>query len=217
VSDGRAPTGDLNARHRATYDAIAPRYAVANAALVPAVRAAAVQFAECLGGSGRILDLGCGHGRDIAWFAARGFNVMGADLSMGMLREAAALVDAPLVQLDMQHPAWRGSSFDGIWCNATLMHLPRAALPRLLATIRRLLIPGGWLFVSIQVGGGGVWEAVSYGLPVRRFFMRYTSATFADMLSAAGFTCEVLREHDAVPHRQWAHFLARAGFDAPGA
>jgi SAM-dependent methyltransferase len=217
VSDGRAPIGDLNARHRATYDAVASRYAVANAALVPAVRAAAVQFAASLGGTGRILDLGCGHGRDIAWFAARGFSVVGADLSMGMLREAAALVDAPLVQLDLQRPAWRRGSFDGIWCNAVLMHLPRAALPRLLTAIRRLLIPGGRLFVSIQVGKGGAWEALSYGLPARRFFMRYTSATFADMLSAAGFTCEALREHDAAPHRHWAHFLARAGCDGPGA
>lgn len=209
MSDDAAPTGDLNARHRATYDAIASRYAVANAGLAPAVRAAALQFAERLGGSGRILDLGCGHGRDVAWFAAQAFSMVGADLSMGMLREAAALVDAPLVQMDMQRLSFQHGSFDGIWCNAALIHLPRAAVPLVLSGLRQLLAPGGWLFVSIQVGEGEAWEAVSYGQPVRRFFMRYAPATFAAMLSAAGFTCEPQSEHDGGPQRRWAHFLAR--------
>ncbi|MBN1247421.1 MAG: class I SAM-dependent methyltransferase [Anaerolineae bacterium] len=200
----------LNACHRATYDGVAARYAEVNAALPEAVAASARQFVALLGGTGRVLELGCGHGRDVAWFEARGLTVVGADLSIGMLREADSIVEGPLVQLDMRQLAFRAGAFDGIWSNAAVIHIPKAAVWSVLAEVRRVLVPGGWFFVSIQVGRAEVWEAQSYGQPLRRFFVRYDPADFAKMLRQAGFRLLAQGENSGGPNRHWAHYFARS-------
>jgi len=201
----------LNAQHRATYDRIAARYAVANAEMVPMVANAAARFLEELQEHPRILDLGCGHGRDLAWFAARGARVVGADLSYGMLVQARRQVDVPLLVLDMRRPAFRRAGFDGVWCNAAIIHLPVNDVLQTLVAITHLLVPGGLGFFSIQIGSGGRWEQESYGEAAARFFGRYRPGAFEALLSGAGF--EVLDQSDswAGPRRHWAHYLVRRG------
>lgn len=205
-------TGDrrsLNARHRATYDQVAARYAVVNAAMPAVVAAAATRFVKLFDGSGRLLELGCGHGRDVAWFEAQGINVVGADLSPGMLREAVSRVAAPLVEVDMRYLAFGAGSFEAVWCNAAMIHLPAAELPGVLAEVRRVLVPGGWLYAATQVGSGEVWEAQSYGLPAPRFFVRYAQDAFGDLLTRAGFDVVERDGNPGGPNRQWEHYFAR--------
>src|SRR4051794_253905 len=69
----------------------------------------------------RILDAGCGPGRDSKWFHERGFQTVGVDLSTGMLAEARRR--APGVdfrQSDLRSLAFPDGYFDGIWCCASL-------------------------------------------------------------------------------------------------
>ena len=47
------------------------------------------RFAGRLGPGARVLDVGCGPGRDAAWLAELGFDAGGVDLSFGMLQEGA--------------------------------------------------------------------------------------------------------------------------------
>ena len=154
---------DPSATHRATYDDVAARFAVVNAQMPPAVLDSARQLLEIVGAPARILELGCGHGRDAAWLEAHGVDVVAADLSAGMLAETRLRVTGPVVQLDMRALAFRSAVFDGVWSNAAMLHLPKAVVPGALAGVRRILRPGGVFFVSIQVGAGETWEAVSYG------------------------------------------------------
>jgi hypothetical protein len=126
-----------------------------------------------------------------------------------MLREAAKRSPAPLVQLDMRRPAFRRGVFDGVWCNAAIIHLPKGALFPALVAIRHSLVPGGWFYVSIQVGAGEVWEPASYGEPLARFFARYDPDGFARVLQDAGFEVEQTRADGGGPNRKWAHFFAR--------
>ena len=84
------------------------------------------RFAGRLGPGARVLDVGCGPGRDAAWLAEQGYDAGGVDLSIRMLRQGQARgVTAPLIQADMRHLPFRRGSFQGLWACASLLHLPK--------------------------------------------------------------------------------------------
>ncbi len=200
---------DLNICHRSTYNRVASRYAVVNAEMPPAVLASAEDFLGLMSDGARVLEMGCGHGRDAAWFEVHGLSVVSGDLSLGMLWQAAKVVSGPVVQMDMRRLPFETGSFDGVWSNAAVIHLPRFSVPGVLSEVWRALRPGGWFFVSIQVGADEVWEERSYGEDVGRFFSRHTPSAFAELISAAGFSVRELDEDRSAPNRLWAHFLAQ--------
>jgi SAM-dependent methyltransferase len=102
---------------------------------------------------GPTADIGCGSGRDAAWLAARGFDVIGVDASAGLLAEAARrhpevrFVHDTLPALAMLE----AGAYANMLCETVLMHLPPddaiAAARRLAA----LLAPGGTLYLSWRV------------------------------------------------------------------
>src|SRR5579859_6216102 len=136
---------DLWANNRtiATYDKIAAQYAATNVEGVPDDRLN--RFAEIVTGGAptsqfRILDAGCGAGQDSPWFHARGFQVVGVDLSAGMLAEARKRApEVAFQQADLRQLDFSNGSFDGIWSCASLLHLPRANVPGVLRDFRRIL------------------------------------------------------------------------------
>ena len=103
---------------------------------------------------GRVLDVGCGGGRDLALLLDLGFDALGTDPSAGM-REAAARAYPQLAGrihgfgLPLPEPAALGGLFDGIVCSAVLMHVPAEELPAAVASLRRALRPGGRLWISV--------------------------------------------------------------------
>jgi ubiquinone/menaquinone biosynthesis C-methylase UbiE len=172
---------------QAAYDQVAAQYAARNAAMPEALVAAGSRFLELLGGSGPpILDVGCGTGRDMAWLESRGAAVVGADLSQGMLALAQSVARGPLLQMDMLSLGLRAASFAGAWCCASLLHLPKRQAPLALAQMRRVLIPHGVLFLSLQQGSGEGWEEGPYP-GVKRFFARYSRRELATLLAQNGF------------------------------
>jgi len=117
-------------RMRKAYDQIAPLYPGTNETMPAALEAMAVRLVELCGWQISLLDVGCGPGRHLAWFEARGVMSMGVDLSRGMLLHARRLVRAPVFQMDMRHLGFRDATFNAIWCCASLLHLPRSEAPR---------------------------------------------------------------------------------------
>lgn len=206
---------------RAVYDRIAPDYAAANRVMRPemlemlgrfglAFVAAARAAARAASATpARIVEVGCGPGRDMVWLEEQGMNVVGADLSRGMLQQARLRVRGPLLQMDMRRLAFRPARFHGAWCNAALLHLPRADAPGVLSQIAGLLAPRAPLFLSLQGGTGETWEHGAYGHTVDRFFTRYSPDGVVASLTAAGFA---LKDQDQQPagSRLWLRFLALA-------
>jgi SAM-dependent methyltransferase len=157
-----------------------------------------------------LLDLGSRPGRYLAWLTPRGARVDGADRSSGMQAAARARGGGPLVQADMRRLPFVGGTFGGIWCCASFLHLPKADAPGALDEMRRVLLPGGMLFLGVQEGSGEGWEV--YGWEVARFFARYTSAEVATLLRNAGFAV-VAQGRGVHAARTWLQLLA----SAPGA
>jgi len=118
-------------------------------------RNAVTRFARQLTARGRILDAGCGVGIYVKALLDEGFDVVGADFSAAMLKLARQWVpSAKLARMDVLNPSVQEQSFDGIWFKAVLLHIPRQVAPMVLDRLRRLLKPGGILYVSVQRGLG---------------------------------------------------------------
>jgi len=129
----------------------------------------------------QILDFGCGPGRDLCTFTARGHQATGID---GCKRFVEMAVEASGCEvwhqdfLALNLPAER---FDGIFANAVLFHIPSSELPRVLAQLKRSLKPGGVLFASNPRGNN------EEGFNGERYGVYYDWPAWRAMLEAAGF------------------------------
>lgn len=136
-----------------------------------------------------LLDLGCGVGRDTEYLLSRGSAVVAADLSIEMLRvtsQRCLPADPKLVQLSMTHLPFKGGIFGGAWVCASLLHVPMKHLAGTLNEIRRVLVPGGTVAISMKPGEGEGWHSGS-SLTAPRWFTFVSPEKFEMLLQAAGF------------------------------
>lgn len=193
---------------QATYDKIAPAFAKTNAEMPENLLREAQKFIETLPTNGLCLDLGCGAGRDTAWFSQQGLNILGADLSIGMLTEARKITLRPLAQMDMLHLGFADKSFAGVWCNAALLHLPKANAPQALQEMRRILWDNGVLDLAVQLGNGEGFETNPYEANQgERFYSRYQENEMQKMLTTNGFI--ILEMEKVTSKRPWLRFVAQ--------
>jgi SAM-dependent methyltransferase len=169
----------------ASYDQTAAEFAARWGAL--RLEQALDTFVRHLAGRRRVLDLGCGPGRDVKFLTGLGCCAVGLDLSAGMLAQAGhRVLAAPLVRADLRHPPFAASSFDGIWACASLLHLPRAHFAPTLGELARLLRPsGGILYLAMKGGAGEAW--VTGEGDRRSFFTYYQLPELETLLCQAGF------------------------------
>ncbi|MGO7212508.1 class I SAM-dependent methyltransferase [Rhizobium ruizarguesonis] len=98
-----------------------------------------------------ILELGCGGGQDSAYMLSQGFDVVPTDGSAELARQAEALIGRPVrVMLFQELDA--DSAFDGVWAQASLLHVPRPELPDVFVRIRRALRTGGTIHATFKAG-----------------------------------------------------------------
>ena len=102
----------------------------------------------------RILDLGCGPGRDLLYFKNIGHQPTGLDGALEFCKMAREYSGCPVLHQDFLELALPESSFDGIFANASLFHVPRRELVRVLGDLREALVPDGALFSSNPRGRG---------------------------------------------------------------
>lgn len=168
------------------YDTIADDYARKIDAYAPHLERE--KFVSLIPSSARILDAGCGPGRDCEYFVKQGLMVIGVDLSIKLLDIAKKRVPkASFLKQDLRMLDFPLSSFDGIWACASLHHLKRDEVPNVLQRFNQLLKSGGILFISVKEGNGeeDVVEPLSSGLP--RHFIYYSEHELRILLSKAGF------------------------------
>ena len=112
----------------------------------------------------RILDFGCGPGRDLAAFSRLGHEAIGLEGAPEFAAMARADSGCAVWQQDFLKLALPTAHFDGIFANASLFHVPGAALPRVLAELHATLKPGGVLFSSNPHGDNQEgWNRGRYG------------------------------------------------------
>jgi len=130
----------------------------------------------------KILDFGCGPGRDLVWFKEHGHVPVGLDGTprfVEMAREASGceVLHQSFLALDL--PA---ATFDGVFANASLFHVPKQELPRVLRELREALVADGVLFSSNPRGDDAEgWNGERYG-------SYHTFESWSAVVTAAGFT-----------------------------
>lgn len=113
----------------------------------------------------RILDLGCGPGRDLAALRERGHQPIGLDGAEAFARMAREQAGVEVWCQDFLALDLPRARFDGVFANASLFHVPSRELPRVLAELRDCLRPGGVLFASNPRGGNEEgWNGSRYGV-----------------------------------------------------
>lgn len=169
------------------YDSIAPEYALNTAQHAP--KPQRDEFVRLVRSGGKILDAGCGPGRDVQYFSDLGYEVVGVDLSKRMLDVAKGV--APRAQFycqDLRNLQFPDASFDGIWACTSIIHLKRVEIPGVLRKFYDLLAPEGVLFVHAQRGEGEI-EKVEPSIPnaVRRYTL-FSESEMKGLLETAGFS-----------------------------
>lgn len=161
----------------AFYEANAPRYTLSSAERHSRHLDA---FLDRLPATAAVLELGCGGGRDAARIAERGFDVNATDGSAAMVTKARERhgIAARVMRFDELIAT---GAYDAVWAHACLLHVPRAAMPEVLAAIHRALRPGGWHYASFKLGTGEGRD------PLGRLHNFPTSAWLEESYAAAGF------------------------------
>lgn len=132
-----------------SYEASASDYAKNTTDLHP--KAEAQKFIARLPSSAKIIDIGCGPGRDAKAFSGFGIEVVGIDLSSKMIELARQ--NAPGCSfhvMDIEGLAFAPESFHGVWANCALLHVPKQNIPSVLDKMRIILKPKGILYLSVK-------------------------------------------------------------------
>jgi len=128
-----------------------------------------------------LLDLGCGPGRDLAYFRSLGHEAVGLDASASFVSMARRFTGCEVLQQRFLELALPPARFHGVFANASLFHVPAQELPRVLGELRETLIDGGVLFCSNPHGQD------EEGFSGERYGCFHTRETWSGYVTRAGF------------------------------
>ncbi len=140
--------------------------------------------------SPRILDIGCGSGRDAHIFTNKGAQVVGIDFSSSLISLAKHHVpDAEFYIMDMEEITLPNNSFDGIWASSSLLHLSKSSISSVLRKMYDLLRQDGWLYLTLKNGSGEFLERdTRYSGDIIKFWALYEKEEIETFLRFAQFT-----------------------------
>jgi SAM-dependent methyltransferase len=156
---------------------------------------------------GRILDAGCGVGRDSLFFLNKGYEVIPVDGSLEMVKLTSNLIGKDALHLLFQDIHF-SNEFDAIWANASLLHVPYDELRGVMESFHKALLPSGVLYASFK-----------YGTFMRhaddRVFFDMDEATIAPYIKGLFLPLEMWKSADtrstvaASPDKSWLNVIAR--------
>ena len=188
-----------------TYDKYAEKYFQINNS-IDEIKNLLEIFVENLNGE-KILDAGCGHGRDAKFFSDLGYEVTGVDLSEKLLEIARK--NAPKAEfylMDMRNLAFPSDYFDGIWACASFLHIPKKDSRKTLDEFYRVLKPNGLLYLSVKEGCGvGFVKSAQYGNE-ERYFVFYNSKELRELVEGK---FKVFNEIIEKKKDNWINIFAR--------
>ncbi len=158
---------------------------------------------------GKILDLGCGPGRDLVAFKRLGHTVIGLDATPAFVEMAQQASGCEVWQQSFLSLDLPPETFDGIFANASLIHVPRAEMVRVLKDLWRSLVADGAIVMSMGRGNDEGYITCPNGY---RYIAGWEYETLAPCVEQAGF--EILDHYYRPPglprnQQSWLVIVAR--------
>ncbi|MCP5086952.1 MAG: methyltransferase domain-containing protein [Rhodobacteraceae bacterium] len=162
-----------------TYDAKAQEYVdfVASAEPTRQLR----EFVDALPAGGTALDLGCGPGNSAAYMRDQGLRVTALDASPKMAKLGRTKYNLE-IKVGTFDDVSGTEVYDGVWASFSLLHAPRADIPRHFSSIHKALKQGGTFMVGVKTGRGEHRDKLD------RQYTYFEIDELDQLLKSAGFT-----------------------------
>ncbi|MFA5333541.1 MAG: methyltransferase domain-containing protein [Candidatus Nanoarchaeia archaeon] len=155
----------------------------------------------------KVIDIGCGPGRDSKYLSNKGFELTGIDLTNNFLKIAKNKVPAAnFYRMDMRQLSFRNESFDGIWCNGAFLHIPKDENRLTMQEFYRILNSQGVMYLSVKIGNGEKIVEKDYWKG-RKLFVYYSENEIMDLLKNTGF--EIIKTLIRHQNEDWINIFAR--------
>ena len=102
----------------------------------------------------KVLDIGCGSGRDMLWLSERGFQCTGLELSPELAAMARQHTGLTVIEADFESFDFSPMNMDGILLIGAMVHLPHDLFSPVLSNILKALKPGGHALITMKQGQG---------------------------------------------------------------
>ena len=161
------------------------------------------EFLSRMKEGGTILDYGSGSGRDSAYFLDKGFSVDSLDGSAEMKAQAERLFGIK-VKLASFLSLEEKDKYDGIWAQASILHLEEHDLRAALTLIERALKRDGVFYSSFRKGEGDGYEN-------GRWYTNMTERRFLSFLPASLYVEKIWESQDVRPgvNKTWLSIICR--------
>jgi len=111
------------------------------------------KFLKYIAPGGKILDAGCGSGRDSLYFIKHGYKVVSIDASEEMVRLSSKLTGQQTLLMKFEDIDFK-DEFDGIWACASLLHVPKMEIKGVMTRLAQALKENGIFYGSFKYGEG---------------------------------------------------------------
>ncbi len=163
------------------------------------------EFVELLPKNAKVLDAGCGGGRDSNSLAAKGINVIGIDLSTGLLKIAKAKYqNIQFIRGDIRKIPFKDLSFDGVWSQASLLHLETVRdIEEALVEFHRILKKDGIVHILVKARKGKEKTAIIKDSLSKheRFFQYFTQEELKALLNKHRFKILIVKQYNEAQAR----------------
>ena len=140
-------------------------------------------FISLLPKNSKILDAGCGSGRDSAYFADEKLEVTSIDIVAELINEAKNNVkNVNFKLMDMKDMKFDENTFDGIWCMSSISDVEKKDAPMVIGNFNKIMKNNGILYISAREGQGEQVIEKGFFNDLPRFYAYYSQQELEELL-----------------------------------
>ena len=172
------------------------------------------KFLEFLPKGSSILDIGCGSGYKTAYIKEKGYTVEGCDFSEGMIELSKNnFPDINFEVFDIYDLDKLNKKFDGIFCQAVLLHIPKNDIFEILSNMKSLLNDSGYLYIAVKEKRDfepeeEIKKENDYGYEYERYFSYFTVNELSDYFNKLNMEV-VYRVSNGSSKRIWINIIGK--------
>lgn len=161
------------------------------------------QFEAYLNPGDKILDLGCGSGRDSKYFLSKGYEVVSVDGSIEMCRLAAKYLCKEARNITFNELDYV-DEFNAVWACASLLHVDSGELLEVFARIRKALRDKGLIYASWKYG---YMEYINNG----KYYTDLNENSLVELFDSSSFSIEKLwiTEDNLLRGEKWINIIGK--------